>query len=229
MRIQSGSRCHGGSLTTCSDVRHPERCEGRRAGTGDQPELEVSRAASRLAIYKEKETGRPAAVAAVGQPIRIFDFDVKLEQPVLVEPEIRLPWIANVDERALFRGKRALIVPFTARNDSPVARRMGVGIVLHTSDGKKHVGGAYNERLAAKQRNRIAWYDLPQLPPDKWVASLLVFDVDPAQLEGAVLYIARWVTVRDRFGRARSVVEEQVVADLPAPIDGPPIRAHAGK
>lgn len=201
------------------------RAPATQAPDSDAPVSSASRAATRLAEYKEREHRRPADVVAVGLPLRIYEFDVKLERPVLADAETRLPWIANVEERAAFRGKRALIVPFSARNDAPVARELDVGFVLHTSDGKRHTGGVYNERLAAKQRGRTAWYDLQKLAPDKWVDSVLVFDVDPAHLEGAVLYVARWIRVRDRFGRWHSIVEQHAVADLQAPIEGPPIRA----
>ncbi|MFN0253275.1 MAG: hypothetical protein ACKV2T_40770 [Kofleriaceae bacterium] len=185
----------------------------------------ASASAVRLADYKSKEHGHPAVVVPVKQPLRIYDFDIELEQPILAEPETRLPWIANLDERALFRGKKALILPIKARNDSPVARELLLGFVLHTRDGKSHTGGVYNERLAAKQLGRIAWFDLKKQAPDAWVETVLVFEVDPAQLDGAVVYVARWITVRDLRGRRRSVVEQHLVADLAAAKDGPPIAA----
>jgi hypothetical protein len=184
----------------------------------------ASRHATRLADYKAKEHLVAADAIAAGEPVRIYDFDVKLGRPELAEPELRLPWIANVEERAAFRGKRALIVPMSARNDAPVARGLDLGLVLHTRDGKRHTGGVYNERLAAKQRGVKGWYDLGRLAPDTWVDSVVVFDVDPAHVEG-VLYLARWITVRDRWGRGRSVVQQHVVVDLHAAIDAPPIRA----
>jgi hypothetical protein len=184
----------------------------------------ASRAATRLAAYKEKEHARPITVVPIGQPIRIDDFVVELGRPELADPETRLPWIANVDERAQFRGKRALVVPFSVRNDAPVARGFELGLVLHTPDGKTHVGGPYNERLAAKQRARVV--DLKRLTPDRPVEGVRVFDVDPAQLEGAVLYAARWIKVRDRSGHSKWVVDQHAVADLVAAIEAPAIRGE---
>lgn len=189
------------------------------------PNTAASASATRLARYKEKEHQRPAVVAPVGETFALDDFDIKLGQPELADPETRLPWIANVDERALFRGKRALIVPFSTRNNTPVARKLDFGFLLHTKDGKSHGGGVYNERLAAKQRGKISVFDMKRAAPDTWVDSVLVFDVDPAQLEGAVVYVTHWITVRDRFGRSRSVVEQHAVADIAAPIEAAPIRA----
>lgn len=186
----------------------------------------VSATAVRLAEYKSKEHRVDAGVVPVGRPLRIYDFDIELEQPILAEAETRLPWIANVDERAVFRGKKALVLPIKARNDAPVARELSVGFVLHTRDGKRHTGGVYNERLAAKQLGRISWFDLKKQAPDVWVDTVLVFDVEPAHLEGAVLYVARWITVRDLRGRKHRVVEQHLVADLAPSKEGPPIRGE---
>lgn len=186
----------------------------------------VSAHADRLATYKEREHRVPALRVAAGTELVVFEHTIRLDAPVLADAETRLPWIANVDERRLFAGKRALIVPFSVRNDAPVARRLDVGFVLHTRDGKTHVGGAYNERLAAKQRGVTAFYDLGKLPPDTWRDSVLVFDVDPAHAAGAVVHVAHWTTIRDRHDRRRQVVAEHAVVDLAPAVEGPAIRAR---
>lgn len=197
----------------------------REARPKTSASVSASASATRLARYKEKEHQRPAVVAPAGETFALDDFDIKLGQPELADPETRLPWIASITEREVFRGRRALIVPFSARNNTPVARRLDFGFLLHTKDGKSHGGGVYNERLAAKQRGKISVFDMKRVTPDTWIDSVLVFDVDPAQLEGAVVYVTHWITVRDRFGRSHSVVDLHAVADIAAPIEAAPIRA----
>lgn len=186
----------------------------------------ASAAATRLAAYEQRETGVPARAVAAGVALAIDDVTLRFDRPALAEPETRLPWIASSDERAVFRGKQALIVPFAVRNDAPVARVLDVGFVLHTRDGKRHTGGVYNERLAATQRGRVSPFDLGRLAPDTWVESVLVFDVEPAELAGAVLYVSHRRTVRDRFDRRRRVVAEHVVVDLAEAEAAAPIRAR---
>src|SRR5262245_22832387 len=55
--------------------------------------------ALRLAKFKEEKEGKPCRAFAAGEEVRFGDFSYKIEAPLIADPETRLPWIANIDER----------------------------------------------------------------------------------------------------------------------------------
>lgn len=152
-----------------------------------------SDAALRLARFEEREQRRTCLVFGEGAEVAIADVSIRFDAPLVAEPETREAWVPDASERATLgrRGNRALIVPFVLRG----AQALPFGCVLVTSDGATHAPWPANQRLWTAAQGG---------------ATALVFDVDPATLEGAVLYL----TSR----------EHHAVVDLAAAIPTEPIR-----
>ena len=165
----------------------------------NQPAARPESAAQRLARLKEREHGVPCPVFAAGAEVRYSDFALRFEQPILD------------------RSAHLLIVPFALSNTSPVAKSAPQGFLLTTSDGITHHGETDRERAWSKSHARRVYWELEPLRPGDRVETAFVFDVDPAALDGAVLYMHRTGSVRDRAGYSHQVVYEQAVADLAKP------------
>ena len=217
------------SICACNAASAPAPDELAKTTGSESPADARPRAsdrAERFAKFRQRDGGGTACPTfAAGVDVVLGDFSYRFERPLLSDPETRLPWIANVDERrALSREHvKLLVVPFAVRNDAPAAGAIPHGIVLVTRDGETHGNWPYNERLWNTTHGRRAlWND--RLGPDTWVETAYVFDVNPAELEGAVLSIARVTYERDRNGRSRRIVREQAVVDLAPAIPSDPIR-----
>jgi len=172
----------------------------------NQPAAAPEPAAQRLARLKEREHGVPCPVFAAGAEVRYSDFALRFEQPILE------------------RSAHVLIVPFALNNTTPVAKSAPQGFLLTTRDGVAHRGETDDERVWSRSHGRRVYWELEPLRPGDRVETAFVFDVDPAALAGAVLYMHRVGSVRDRAGYSHEVVYEQAVADLATPATGDAIR-----
>ncbi|MBN2799077.1 MAG: hypothetical protein JXX28_08005 [Deltaproteobacteria bacterium] len=193
----------------------------------------ISRLAGPYAIsigeYTTAENGLPCPIAGVGEEYKLGDWTLVFEPTELVEPESRLPWISNSDERRMFgkEGSKALIVPFKVRNDSPVKKDYDVLFAARTTDGERIRSGPYNEKLYYARAGRQNPWDAGKLTPGQWFETAYVYSVDPAFVDGATIVTRLEEQRRDQTdprGRMIDVTVVQHAVDLGPATEGEPLR-----
>jgi hypothetical protein len=185
---------------------------------------EASPAAQRLATFYAEKEGKPCAVYPAGQEFEFNKIRYKLEAPLVADPEVRLPWIRNGDERAALgrKGTKALILPASIQNTTPIALPWPGGVALITRDGERANEWYYNSQLYLKQSKRVEW---PQtLKPDTWYDTISLYGVRADLTEGALLYFFTERYWRDARGYRHREIVAHAVVDLAPPKAIAPIR-----
>jgi hypothetical protein len=193
-------------------------------GTPSPVEHSPGPVALRFAKFKQDKEGKPCRVFAAGEEVRFGDFSYKIETPLVTDPETRLPWIANIEERRALskKGMKAMILRMSVRNNAPVAQEVQHGMMFITRDGESHYGWPYNVKLHARASKRVEWPSW--LSPDKWYDTVAIYDVPPEQRDDALLYFLQVTYKRDSNGHRQRILVDHAIAELAAPQPTDPIR-----
>ncbi len=188
----------------------------------------ASDAAKKLAEYKAGEEGVPAGAFGVGEDVTVGDFSYRFETPLIVDVEADIAYIQNVDERSAFAkiDNKGLVLPYSLRNDSPVAADAPHSIAIVTGGGEIVYGMPYNEGIWAEAHGRKGSRDVGKLAPGQWTETVRVYPVAPDAAVGAMAYLAQVTShYEDKNGDGKKetkvrVLHEHAVADLPAATPG---------
>ncbi len=175
------------------------------------------------AEYEAGESGLPAPTFGRGDEVRVGDFTHVILDTALADPETDVKWIKNVDERRVFgvEGTQALVVRFKVRNEAPVRKKLDVYFLVMGTDGANASRGPYNDDLVQQDLGLREPQDLGDLPPGEWIESARVFALQPGAADGAAAHFKRFEKVKDARGRTQSVLREQAIVDLGAPVEAP--------
>jgi hypothetical protein len=224
----AGSGATNGSAAGGSAVSAGSSAASGSGAANKPPPSTSGTFAHTLADYLAKQTpGVPCPVVGVGQELKVGEWTVRVDTVTVHEPESKLPWIKNVDERGWFAGKdrTALAVKYSVRNDTPVKKPRDLWVEIHTSDGEVPHGAPYNEEMLAKANGIPTVHG--SYAPSTFMPNL---DVRAAKIgatdDGAmwVRYSVSQIDPNDRSGRHKiEVIKAQGVIDLGKAAAGPPI------
>ena len=155
---------------------------------------EETSATARLARQLAQDTGVPCPVYAPGTRVAYGGFELRFETPAMTE--------------------HALIVPAQVRNTSGTARSLPQGIALRTTAGQNVDGWIDGAKPWSQEHAHAVWGELGQLRAGEEAGVAHAFAVEPADVYGAVLYLARVGNIRDARGFSRRVVYEQAIVEL---------------
>lgn len=193
------------------------------AGSDAKP-APASFAKSLAAFYASKHPGVPCPLFAVGDEVKIADWTLRVDGVSVHEAEAGLPWIRNVDERSWFQkpGRRALVVRYSVRNDTPLKKRRDFSTRVQTSDGERATWFPYNMELYEKEHGLTR---SSTFPPSTWVATVGVLGVAEGVADNAAMWLSYEVSEFDptdpRGRRKISVIRQQAVVDLGKAAPGP--------
>ena len=182
--------------------------------------------AVRMADYKAKEERVPAGAFGVGDEVVLGDLSYRFGTPEIVDVEQDVAYIQNSDERAAFSktGAKGLVLPYAIRNDAPMAKSSPQSVAIITGEGEVYYAQPYNSALWAKAHGRTDITELGKLSPDQWTETARVYAINPASLDGSLIYLAHvtseWEEEADGDAKKVRTFYGHAVVDIETPVPG---------